>query len=75
MTEEADALFAAGDYKGAREAYTKLLADPSLTPEQRAHVQARLKALTTDKQALAFGLITAAVVLFVYLLSRFWLGH
>jgi hypothetical protein len=71
----ADAAFARGDYKRARAAYAALAADPALSPDERAHVQKRLAALRVDRVALGFGLITAAVVVFVYVLSRFVLDH
>jgi hypothetical protein len=69
--DEANALFLRGDYLAAREAFTALAADPSLSDEQRQLVASRLNALKPDRAAIAFGLITATVVIVVYVLSRF----
>lgn len=71
----AERLFAKGDYAAATPAYLGLAADPSLTAEQRVLVEKRLRALRPDPVTVSLGVITAAVVIFVYLLSRFWLGH
>jgi hypothetical protein len=69
----AEAMFAAGNYEGAKQAYRGLSLDPTLTDEERALVEKRLRALTPDRLAIAFGTITAAIVILVYILSR--LGH
>lgn len=70
----ADAVFQRGDYRAARGAFLALASDPSLSPDDRFVVDARLVALRPDRVARAFGIITGVVVVFVYVLSRFVLS-
>lgn len=69
--QDANALFLRGDYRAARAAFTSLAADASLTLEERALVESRLAALKPDRAAIVFGSVTAAVVVLVYVFSRF----
>ena len=67
MRADADAAWERGDYVTARRLYTQLLE----SPENRAHAEARLAALTTDKLAIRFGLGTLLLIVVAYILARF----